>query len=455
MADFSAIDRYLQENRQSQLDQLFDLLRIPSISADPNQKNSMIQAADWVANRFRSIGLEVEQIPGNGPPLVFASSPPVPGAPVVLVYGHYDVQPCDPLNLWTTPPFEPEIRSGTIYARGSTDDKGQMLTHVQSVAAWAATGQKLPIQVKFLIEGEEEKGSEVLEHALPHLHEKLACDVIVISDSSQYAAGQPAITYGLRGIAYFELRVQGPKVDLHSGSFGGAVTNPALALARILTEIKTPDGRVQLPGFYDCVKPLVESERKMWAELGFSDEQFAKQMGVPALTGEAGYTTLERRWARPTFDVHGLLGGYQGEGGKTIIPAWAGAKISFRLVPDQDPKTVGQQLRAFIATHTPPGVTVEVIDLHGGSGVVVDPNSRFMKGATRAVEEGFGKSPVLIREGGSIPIVAQMVQALDCDVLLMGWGLDDDGAHSPNEKFCLEDYYRGIRASSRLWQYLS
>ncbi len=454
MADFDAIDRHLQDNRQSHLDQLFELLRIPSISADPTKKEAMSEAANWVAGRFRSIGLEVELIPGDGPPLVYASSPPVPGAPVVLVYGHYDVQPCDPLNLWKSPPFEPEVRSGNIYARGSTDDKGQMLTHVQSVAAWAATGQKLPLQVKFLIEGEEEKGSEVLEHALPKLHDKLACDVIVISDSSQYAAGQPAITYGLRGIAYFELRVHGPKADLHSGSFGGAVTNPALALAKILTEIKTPDGRIQLPGFYDSVKPLVESERAMWAGLGFSDEQFSKQLGVSALTGEVGYTTLERRWARPTFDVHGLLGGYQGEGGKTIIPAWAGAKISFRLVPDQDPKTAAKQLREFIASHTPPGVTVDVIDLHGGSGVVVDPNSRFMKGAMRAVEEGFGKAPVLIREGGSIPIVAQMVQALDCDVLLIGWGLDDDGAHSPNEKFCLDDYYRGISASSRLWQYL-
>jgi succinyl-diaminopimelate desuccinylase len=279
--------------------------------------------------------------------------------------------------------------------------------------------------------------------------------VIVISDSSQYAKGQPAITYGLRGIAYFELRVHGPKMDLHSGSFGGAVTNPGLALARILTEIKTPDGRIQLPGFYDSVVDLEDSERQMWASLGFSDAKFAEQLGVDALTGESGYTTLERRWARPTFDVHGLLGGYQGEGGKTVIPSWNGAKISFRLVPNQDPETVAKQLRQFIASHTPPGVQVEVIDLHGGRGVVVDPNSKFMKGAVAAVEEGFGVKPVLIREGGSIPIVAQMVDALDCDVLLIGWGLDDDGAHSPNEKFCLADFYRGIRASSRLWQHLA
>ncbi len=455
MADFSAIDSHLQHNRQSHLDQLFELLRIPSISADPTKKSDMVQAADWVAERFRSMGLKTELISDDGPSLVYAETPAVPGAPVVLVYGHYDVQPCDPLNLWTKPPFEPEVRNGNIYARGSTDDKGQMLTHVQSLAAWMATGRKLPLQVKFLIEGEEEKGSEVLEHALPSLQNKLACDVMVISDSSQYAAGQPAITYGLRGIAYFELRVHGPKADLHSGSFGGAVTNPALALARILTDIKDADGRIQLPGFYDSVKPLAESERAMWRGLNFSDEQFAKQLGVPGLTGEIGFSTLERRWARPTFDVHGLMGGYQGEGGKTVIPSWAGAKISFRLVPDQNPKTVGEQLRAFISAHTPTGVRVDVIDLHGGAGVVVDPNSRFMKAAVKAVEEGFGKAPVLIREGGSIPIVAQMVDALGCDVLLMGWGLDDDGAHSPNEKFNLEDYYRGIRASSRLWEYLA
>ena len=459
MPDFQSLDRYLEKNRQTHLDQLLELLRIASISADPTKSAEMTQAATWVKNRFEQMGLHVELIAGDGgvqgPALVYAETPKISGAPTILVYGHYDVQPCDPLNLWTTPPFEPAIRNGNIYARGATDDKGQMLTHLQSLSAWMATGEKLPLQVKFLIEGEEEKGSEVLGHALPSLKEKLACDAIVISDSSQYAAGQPAITYGLRGIAYFELRVHGPKADLHSGSFGGAVTNPALALARILTEIKSEDGRIQLPGFYNSVQELHQDERDMWKGLQFSDEAFAKQLGVSALTGELGFTTLERRWARPTFDVHGLMGGYQGEGGKTIIPAWAGAKISFRLVPNQDPKTVAKQLKEFVASHTPKGVTVELIDLHGGSGVVVDPKSRFMQGAMKAVEEGFGKSPVLIREGGSIPIVADMVALLDCDVLLMGWGLDDDGAHSPNEKFCLEDYYRGIRASSRLWQYLA
>jgi len=455
MSNFAQLDAYLAKNQDAHLEMLFELLRIPSVSADSTKKSDMDRAASWVADKFRTAGLKTELIPGDGPSLVYAETDPVPGQPVVLVYGHYDVQPADPLELWKTPPFEPSVRDGNIYARGSTDDKGQMLTHVLSILSWKACGMKLPLQVKFLIEGQEEQGSEVLEAKLPEIARKLACDVIVISDSSQYAKGQPAITYGLRGIAYFELRVHGPKMDLHSGSFGGAVTNPGLALARILTEIKTPDGRIQLPGFYDSVVDLEDSERKMWASLGFSDTKFAEQLGVNALTGETGYTTLERRWARPTFDVHGLLGGYQGEGGKTVIPSWNGAKISFRLVPNQYPATVAKQLRQFIASHTPPGVEVEVIDLHGGRGVVVDPNSKFMKGAVAAVEEGFGVKPVLIREGGSIPIVAQMVDALDCDVLLIGWGLDDDGAHSPNEKFCLADFYRGLRASSRLWQHLA
>jgi succinyl-diaminopimelate desuccinylase len=267
--------------------------------------------------------------------------------------------------------------------------------------------------------------------------------------------GQPAITYGLRGIAYFELRVTGPKQDLHSGSFGGAVANPALALARLLTAIKDEEGRIQLPGFYDAVVPLDPVERRNWQQLPFDEKKFAAQLGVDQLVGETGYTALEQRWARPTFDCHGLMGGYQGEGGKTIIPSWAGAKISFRLVPNQTPQQVGQQLRQFVAQHSPPGVRVEVIDLHGGLGVVVDPNSPYMAAAQQAVTEGFGREAVLIREGGSIPIVANMVAHLKADVLLLGWGLDDDGAHSPNEKFHIADFHRGIRASSHLWNHLA
>ncbi len=456
MTDFTSLDRYLQQNRQIQLDQLFELLRIPSISADKAYSNDLQAAADWMSAKFSAMGLTTRQLGSTSPPLVYAETPPVAGAPVVLVYGHYDVQPPDPLDLWNTAPFEPTVRDDKIYARGATDDKGQVMTHVFSLEAFLATQGALPLQVKFLIEGqEEESGSEVLEADLKQIKDQLACDVIVISDSSQYSKGQPAITYGLRGIAYFELHVEGPSVDLHSGVFGGAVTNPAFALSQMLVAMKNSDGIIQLPNFYDKVKPLDEIERESWRSLNFSDDKFAKQIGVPSVHGEKGFSTLERRWGRPSFDIHGLTSGYQGEGGKTVLPAKASAKISFRLVPDQSPQEVGDQLRKFVSENTPAGVTARVVELHGGPGVVVDPKSRFMQAAAKAVEEGFGKTPVMIREGGSIPIVAAMVQELNCDAILLGWGLDDDGAHSPNEKFSVEDFYRGIKSSSRLWSYLA
>lgn len=451
------LDQYLQKTQPGHLESLKDLLRIPSVSADPAYADSVDQAAQSVMDTLVAGGLQAELIETAGPPLVFAQTPPVPGKPIALVYGHYDVQPADPLDLWTTPPFEPTVRDGNIYARGATDDKGQMLTHVHSVAAWAATGAELPMQVKFLIEGEEEVGSEQFESYLkrPDAAEKLACDVVVISDSGQYAKGQPAITYGLRGIAYFEVHFDGPSADLHSGSFGGAVNNPAVALAKFLGKIVDDQGRIQLPGFYDSVQDLEQSERTMWSDLKFDDDAFASQLGVDALTGEEGYTTLERRWARPTFDVHGLWSGYQGEGGKTIIPAKAAAKISFRLVPNQLPEQVAEQLQQFVDENTPAGIQVTVVDLHGGPGIVVDPGSPFIAAAQEAIEGAFGTRAVLIREGGSIPIVADMREKLGADVLLLGWGLDDDGAHSPNEKFNIDDYYRGIRASTHLWHHIA
>jgi len=457
MTDLKAIDHYLQQTQPKHLEQLKSLLRIPSVSADPAYRDSVSAAAKSVLDTLAAAGLKTELIQTDGPPLVYAESPPVAGKPVALVYGHYDVQPPDPLDLWTTPPFEPTERDGNLYARGATDDKGQVLTHVHSVAAWKEAGQTLPMQVKFLIEGEEEVGSTQFEHYLsrPEAADKLAADVIVISDSSQYAKGQPAITYGLRGIAYFEVHFFGPKQDLHSGSFGGAVNNPAIALSKFLAKIVDDQGRIGLPGFYDDVEPLEERERAMWAKLNFSDAAFTKQLGVTGLIGEAGYSTLERRWARPTFDIHGLWSGYQGEGGKTIIPAKASAKISFRLVPKQSPKRVAKQLREFVTSNTPEGIRIEVVDLHGGPGVVVNPHSPYIAAAQQAIAASFGKQAVLIREGGSIPIVANMVEKLGADVLLLGWGLDDDGAHSPNEKFCIQDYFHGIRASSHLWQELS
>ncbi|MEX2168532.1 MAG: dipeptidase [Pirellulales bacterium] len=451
----TTIEEYLTENRAAQEADLVDLLRIASVSADSHYQPEMRRAAEWVAARFRKMKLQVEVVQTAGNPIIFAQSPPVPGAPVALVYGHYDVQPPDPLEEWLSPPFEPTVRDGNIYARGATDDKGQMLTHVQSVAAHLATADKLPLQVKFLIEGEEEVGSANLGPFVEANRDKLACDCVVVSDSSQFAKGIPAVTYGLRGIAYYEVRLRGPKQDLHSGTFGGAVTNPANALVKLLAALKDDQGRVLLDGFYDDVVPLTDRERQEFASLPFDESDFAARLGVSGLTGERDHTTLERRWARPTCDINGLWSGYQGEGAKTVLPARAGAKFSFRLVPNQDPEKVTRSVRELFETLLPPGIEVELIDHHGAPGVVFALDSRYMAAASKAIESSFGRPPVFIREGGSIPIVNTFARELNCDVLLLGWGLDDDNTHSPNEKFSLEDYHRGIRASAQLWNELA
>jgi len=445
------IDQYLAEKSPRFEDDLCELLAIPSVSADSRHKDDIARAADWVASSLRKLGLAVETIPTSGHPMVYAESPEVPGAPTVLVYGHYDVQPPDPLGEWISPPFEPTRRDGNIYARGATDDKGQMLTHIKSAQAWLDVRGKLPVRLKFLIEGEEEVGSRGLNAYLPANTEKLACDIVVISDTSQFGPQKPAITYGLRGIAYFELRLQGPKQDLHSGTFGGAVTNPVNTLCRMLSALVDDHGRVQIPGFYDDVAPLTDLERRQFGELPFDETAFQNQIGVTGLTGEAGYSTLERRWARPTYDLNGIAAGYQGEGAKTVLPARAMAKFSFRLVPHQDPHKIAVALERRLRELCPPGIQMELIDMHGASGVVVPLDSPYVAAAARAIEHGFGHKPVYIREGGSIPIVTAFRQHLGVDTLLLGWGLDDDNTHSPNEKFCLADYHRGIRASAALW----
>ena len=331
---------HVAQNRQQFLDDLCDLLRIPSVSADSQFAGDVRRAADWLSEHLTSFGLTAEVIETPGHPMVYAETPPVEGAPVALVYGHYDVQPPDPLDEWDSPPFEPTQRDGNLYARGATDDKGQMLTHVKSVQAWLAAAGELPLQVKLLIEGEEEVGSENLESFLAENTEKLACDCVVISDTAQFAPGVPAITYGLRGIAYYELHLTGPNSDLHSGVFGGAVTNPANTLSKMLSAIVDERGRIQVPGFYDDVEPLTDREREEFRKLPFDEEKFKSQLDVEGLTGEEGFSTLERRWARPSFDINGIWGGYQGEGAKTVLPGRAGAKFSFRLVPNQDPKKV-------------------------------------------------------------------------------------------------------------------
>ncbi len=449
-----AIETALGERGPQFEEALCELLRIPSISADRHYKPDVERAAHWLLARFEAMGLEAELHPTPGHPIVVAKWHRAgPSAPTVLVYGHYDVQPPDPLDQWITPPFEPARRDGNIVARGATDDKGQMLTHVFSTEAWLAVEGGLPINLTYLIEGEEEIGSPHLADFLQRYKQQLACDCVVISDTAQFGPGMPAITYGLRGMSYHELTIRGPRQDLHSGVFGGAVANPALVLCKLLSELIGPDGRIQVPGFYDDVQELTAEERQKLAALPFDESAFAASIGVNSLIGETGYSTLERRWARPSLDVHGLTSGYQGEGAKTVLPAVASAKLSFRLVPRQDPDRVSAGLRRFCEHHLPPGVTLELEHFPGNApGVVVSLESPYLQAAQRAIAAGFGQPPVFIREGGSIPVVAEFAQILGADTLLLGWGLNDDNLHGPNEKFHLADFHRGIRASAHLWQ---
>ncbi|MEM6978965.1 MAG: dipeptidase [Planctomycetota bacterium] len=449
----STLER-LQSSRDRHREELVDWLRIPSVSSDSSRRDDTCAAGHWLRNKFESAGLTCRQIDTDGFPLIYAETPPVPGQPIALVYGHYDVQPPEPLDLWTTPPFEPDVRDGQIFARGATDDKGQVLTHIQAVCDSIAAGDSLPLQVKFLIEGEEEVGSANLESWLPRIADQIACDVVVVSDSSQYAPGRPAITCGLRGIATYELRVTGPSMDLHSGSFGGAIANPAIALCHLLSSMIDDQGRITIAGFYDDVRPIPEVERQSWQKLNANDAAFASSCGATEVFGETGFTTDERRWARPSLDINGLTSGHQGEGVKTVLPSIASAKFSCRLVPDQDPDAITNSIRQHLQQHCPPGVQIELTPDHGAAAMVADANSPFTAAAEKAIAEAFGSPPVLIREGGSIPILATFQKVLQCDVLLLGWGQNDDAAHSPDEKFSLDDFYRGIHASTALWHHM-
>lgn len=452
------LDEFLNGKRDQYENELCDWLKMASVSTDSAFEKDVRSAADWLKNRMDSIGIKTEIIETCGHPIVYGETPKIEGAPTVLVYGHYDVQPPDPLDEWDSPPFEPVIKDRKVFARGATDDKGQMITHVFSLEAWKETVGDLPIQVKFLIEGEEECGSSGLYEFLDGKYdkdvpvkEKIAADIAVISDTSQYGPDMPAITYGLKGICYFELRLQGPNQDLHSGAFGGSVTNPANALTKMLSAIMNDKGQIQIPGHYDDVTDLSDREREQFASLNFDDDAYKKQLGIEGMTGEEGYSTLERRWGRPTFDINGLWSGYQGEGAKTVLPAEAGAKFSFRLVPNQDPKKVGTNLKKMLEEICPPGIKMELIDMHGAPGFVLPLESPFMEAAANAIEKGFGKKPVFIRSGGSIPVVNAFTNMLGIDTLLLGWGQDDDNPHSPNEKFSLDDFHKGIRSSAYLW----
>jgi len=451
-ADSKDVFERIEREKEGYLEELKDYLRIPSISTDPAYKDDVLRCCNFAVEQLRKAGLEAERIETEHYPLVYAEWTGAPGKPTLLFYGHYDVQPPDPLEEWRNPPFEPTVEGDLLVARGATDDKGQSFAHVKGVQAMLAERGELPVNVKFILEGEEESGGESIERFVREdAGKRLAADAVVVSDSSMYAPGKPSLLYGLKGLAYMEIRVAGPNRDLHSGTFGGAVANPGNALSYIVSKLVDAEtGRILVPGFYDDVLPLEQWERDGFAKLPHDEAAYAAELGVAQTFGEEGYTTLERAWARPTCDVNGLWSGYQGEGAKTVLPAKAGAKVSMRLVPRQDPKKIAKLFEDYVAEIAPKGVTVEVSDLHGAEAVLIDTKGPIADAAMAAQEDVWGEAPVLIREGGSIPVVAVFAQVLEVPVLLMGYGLPDDNLHSPNEKFNISNFYAGIRTTVRL-----
>ena len=444
---------FINVNRDRYLDELKQYLAIPSISALPQHKTDVRRCAEWTAEELRRIGLTAVRVEEtSGHPIVYGEWLGAEGAPTILFYGHYDVQPVDPVELWTSPPFEATIRDGEIYARGSADDKGQVFMHFKAVEAHMKQHGRLPVNMKFLIEGEEEVGSANLDAFVNAHKELLKADVVVISDSPMFDRGIPSICYGLRGLAYFQIDLRGTKSDLHSGSFGGAVANPAMVLAQILAQMKDKSGRIKIPGFYDDVLDVRPEERAEFAKLPFNERKYRQELGAPKLFGETGYTTLERIWARPTFEVNGLLSGFTGEGAKTVLPAIAMAKVSMRLVPNQDPKKVGDLFEAYMQKVTPKTVELKLTRMHGGKPWMTAFDNPFVQAAGRAIEKGFGQRPVFNREGGSIPVVATFQEELGLPCVLFGVGLPDENAHAPDEKLDLGNFHNGIIASSFLYE---
>lgn len=446
--------RYLDRHLDRFRDELFEFLRIPSVSTRAEHEDDVRTAAGWLASRIRDAGLEAEVVETAGHPVVLGEWREAgPDAPTLLVYGHYDVQPPDPLEEWTSPPFEPTVRDGRIYARGAADDKGQVYAHVKALEAWLqGGGDPLPVNVVVLVEGEEEVGSPNLLPFVDDRAGRLTCDGIVISDSTMFAPGRPSLLVSLRGLAYFELRVSGPATDLHSGSYGGAVANPAGALARILASLRDEDGRIAIRGFYDDVAEPEEALREAVAALPFDDERYRRELGVPALAGEAGRSTLERLWTRPSCDVNGLLSGYTGQGAKTVLPARATGKVSFRLVPDQEPGRIAELFREHVRRHAPEGVEVEVVELHGGRPWRGDPGHPLTAAGLRALERAFGAPAVLTGEGGTIPIVPEFEERLGAPCLLMGFALPGANMHAPDEWLPAESFRRGIEAACLLYE---
>ena len=442
------VDQYVDSNEARFLDELLAFLRIPSISTLPDHKQDVVRAAQFVAGALTDAGLEhVEVIPTANHPLVYADWLHAPGKPTVLCYGHYDVQPPDPLELWKSPPFEPQIRDGSIYARGACDDKGQMYMHIKAIEALNHVYQgKLPLNVKFLIEGEEEIGGESIAKYVPQHKEKLKADVALVSDTELFADGLPTLCIGLRGLIYLELEARGPARDLHSGMFGGAAPNAVFGLIELLAKAKDADGRIQIPGIYDDVAAPDAAEVESWRRLPFSEKEFLETgVGASALTGEPDQTVLARLWARPTMEVHGIAGGFTGAGAKTVIPAIAIAKMSFRLVPEQKYEKVLQEFRDWVVTHTPKGIQIEVRVLSAGPAILVNPHHPAIQVAAKAFSDKLQKPTVFTRSGGSIPIVGEFARELGIPTVLMGFGLPDDGLHSPNEKYRVSNYYCGMK----------
>ena len=450
------LDRYLADHDRRIHDELFELLRIPSVSARSEHAGDVRRAADWMRESLAKIGFDasINETPGH--PIVLGEWRKAgAAAPTVLVYGHYDVQPAEPLELWESPPFEPTMRDGRIYARGSVDDKGQLFLHVKALEAHLAVRGKLPVNVIMLAEGEEEVGSDNLADFIAQNATRLAADAVVISDSSMFAPGQPSILSSLRGLAYFQIDVTGPSVDLHSGSYGGAVVNPATALARIIATFHDADGHVAIPGFYDAVRDWGDDARAAIRRLSFDERGFQHETGAPALGGEKGYTTLERIWTRPTCELNGLLSGYTGEGAKTVLPSKAMAKVSCRLVPDQTPEEIGRLMDAHVQRVAPTGVTVTVEHLHGGKPWRAELEGPLFDAARRSLASAFGREPVIVGEGGSIPVVGDFQRILGTPVLLMGFGLPGENAHAPNEWISDENFVKGAKAVAGFWDELA
>ncbi len=448
----SVVD-FININRDRYIDELKEYLSIPSISALPDYAPEVIRCAEWTADELRRVGLEnVRLVETAGYPIVCAEWLHAGEAPTIIFYGHYDVQPVDPLDKWETPPFDATVRSGELYARGAADDKGQIFMHFKAIEACIKQKGLLPVNIKLILEGEEEVGSENLDSFLRDHSSEYSADVLVISDTPMFDRGVPSLCYGLRGLTYCQIDLRGTTSDLHSGSFGGTVANPAFVLIQLLAQMKDRSGRIKIPGFYDDVLPLRDEERAEYARLPFNDRRFCKELGSPKLFGEKGFTTLERMWARPTFEVNGFYSGFTEEGAKTVIPAVAMAKVSMRLVPNQNPERAGDLFEAYARKTAPRTVDVSVTRMHTGKPWMTDFTNPFVQAAGRAIERGFGRKPVFTREGGSIPVIASFEEIFGLPAVLFGIGLPDENAHAPNEKLDLDNFHRGVISVAALYE---